>query len=181
MKILIAYSTTEGQTEKIVNTVAEQISKLDHEVELFDVSALQGDLNPDSFDQIIVAGSVHDKRHNEAVDIFILTHLRELQTKPTIFISVSLAAAFEDGQADAQNYVDNLIEKTGWQPKQTLSIAGAIRHGEYGYYKEQILKYFVLRNRNLENQDRDHEFTDWDLLNQAIADFIGIESKKPDV
>ncbi len=171
MTFLIAYGTTEGQTQKIVKTIANQIRELGHEVKLFDTSNLQGDMQPEAFDKIIIAGSVHEKCHQEALELFAMANHRQLQVKPTIFISVSLAAAFEDGLAEAQGYVDGFIEKTGWRPGQNLLVAGALRHGEYGYFKEQILKFFVLKNRKLKNPQLDHEFTDWNLLKNAVADF----------
>ena len=98
MKVLIAYGTTEGQTRKIAEAVAAQISELGHDFELFDTSGLKGDLHPESFDKIIIAGSVHEQQHQEAVEIFVAVNLKKLQTKPTIFLSVSLAAYDRPGQ-----------------------------------------------------------------------------------
>jgi menaquinone-dependent protoporphyrinogen oxidase len=172
MKVLIAYGTTEGQTRKIAEAVAAQISELGHDFELFDTSGLKGDLHPESFDKIIIAGSVHEQQHQMAVEIFVAVNLKKLQTKPTMFLSVSLAAAFEDGLADAQGYVDSFFGNVGWRPAQSLLVAGAVRHGEYGYYKEQILKHVVLEDRNLDDPESDHEFTDWKLLAKAIVEFI---------
>ena len=178
MNVLIAYGTTEGQTRKIVKAIAEQISELGHEVELLDTYARQVNLHPEPFDRIIVAGSVHDERHQKAVEIFVMANLAVLQLKTTMFISVSLAAAFENGLADAQGYVDSFIENMGWQPKQVLLVAGAVRHGKYGYYKDQILEHIVLKNRNLENPEIDHEFTDWSVLARAIDGFVGVQAEK---
>lgn len=172
MKVLIAYGTTEGQTRKIAEAVAAQISELGHDFELFDTSGLKGDLHPESFDKIIIAGSVHEQQHQKAVEIFVAVNLKKLQTKPTMFLSVSLAAAFEDGLADAQGYVDSFFGNVGWRPAQSLLVAGAVRHGEYGYYKEQILNHVVLEHRNLDDPESDHEFTDWKLLAKAIIEFI---------
>ena len=174
MKVLIAYGTTEGQTRKIVKTIAQQINARGHEVELLDTSARQIGLHPESFDKIIVAGSVHDQRHQEGVEIFALANITKLQSKPTMFLSVSLAAAFEEGLADAQGYVDSFIEKFGWHPEKTMLVAGAMRHGRFGYYKDQILEHVVLKNRILEDPKGDHEFTDWNFLAKAVDEFIGV-------
>ncbi len=172
MKILIAYGTTEGQTRKIVEAVAEQIGALGHAIELFDTSGLPAGLHPESFDKIIIAASVHEERHQDAVEIFVMANIEKLQAKQTLFLSVSLAAAFEGQSADAQGYVDRFVEAVGWRPTRSLLVAGALRHGEYGYYKEQILKHVVLEDRNLEDPESDHEFTDWESLAKAIAEFV---------
>jgi menaquinone-dependent protoporphyrinogen oxidase len=172
MRVLIAYGTTEGQTRKIAKAVAAQIGALDHDVELFDTSGLLGELRPESFDRIIVAGSVHEQQHQETLEIFVIANLKKLQAKPTLFISVSLAAAFDNGLSDAQGYVESFVKDVGWQPGQTLLVAGAVRHGEYGYYREQILEHVVLEGRDLDDPQKDHEFTDWKSLAEAIGVFV---------
>ena len=140
---------------------------------MFDTSGYLGDLQPGSFDKIIVAGSVHENRHQEDTEFFVVANLGPLQSRDTLFISVSLAAAFDDGALDAQSYVDEFIEKTGWRPDQSLKVAGAVRHGEYGYYKEQVLKHHVLGERPIEDPQSDHEFTDWKSLAKSIDGFVG--------
>lgn len=38
MKVLIAYATTEGQTRKISQAIADQVVELGHQVELLDTA-----------------------------------------------------------------------------------------------------------------------------------------------
>lgn len=173
MKVLVAYGTTEGQTRKISQAVAAQLRALDHEVEVFDTTGLLGELDPEAFDAIIVAGSVHEQRHQESVVVFVTANREKLESKPTMFISVSLAAAFEEGMSDAQAYADSFFDSVGWRPTQSLLVAGAVKHGEYGYYTEQILQHIVLKDRKLEHPEQDHEFTDWEFLANAIEEFVG--------
>ena len=172
MKVLIAYGTTEGQTGKIAGTIAGQIQDLGHEAVLFDTSNPQSDLRADSFDRIIVAGSVHEERHQESVEVFVLAHRDALQAKPTLFLSVSLAAAFEDKAADARRYVDMFLERVDWRPTTTELVAGAVRHAEYDYYREQILAHVVLEGRDLDDPESDQEFTDWGALAKAVEAFL---------
>lgn len=174
MKVLIAYGSTEGQTKKIVKAVAKQIRGLGHEVAMFDTSGLMGDLRPAAFERIIIAGSVHVERHQETMELFVRSHLEELHSKPALFISVSLAAAFDDGMVDAKGYVDGFAKKTGWAPKTALLVAGAVRHGEYGYYEEHIFEHVVIKDRSLDDPSKDHEFTDWDVLAKDVNGFIAV-------
>ncbi len=172
MRILIAYGTTEGQTRKIVETVGMQISGLGHNVEVFDTSGLLDGLRLETFDRIIVAGSVHEGLHQESVELFALGNLSKLQTMRTMFISVSLAAAFESSLADARGYVDNFVREVGWNPGKVLLVAGAVRHGEYDYYQEQILEHVVLDDRDVDDPKSDHEFTDWQALAKGVEAFV---------
>ena len=95
-----------------------------------------------------------------------------LSTKPTLFLSVSLAAAFEDKAADAQRYVDMFLERVNWRPATVLLVAGAVRRAEYDYYREQILAHVVLEGRDLDDPESDQEFTDWDALAKAVDTFM---------
>ncbi len=172
MRVFIAYATTEGQTGKIAKVIAEQVRGMGHEVKVFDTAGLLGEDRPEAFDKVIVAGSVHEKRHQESVEIFAIANRRKIADKPTMFISVSLAAAFENGLKEAQSYVDSFLEETNWSPGQTLLVAGAVRHGEYGYYREQFMQHVVLEDSGLSDPDADHELTDWDALAKDIESFI---------
>ena len=64
------------------------------------------------------------------------------------------------------------LNNTDWQPGQHLLVAGALRYGEYGYYKETILKQQVLRDRAMQNPGEDQEFTDWDSLGREVDAFL---------
>ena len=93
MNILIAYGSSEGQTRKIVETITARLHGLRHIAELFDTASSPVHLRMDAYDKIIVAASVHQERHQESVEIFVITKLTKVH-KPTLFISVSLSAAF---------------------------------------------------------------------------------------
>lgn len=172
MKVLIAYGTTEGQTRKVAKAVADEVGKSGHSADLFHTADLPGDWRLDSFDKIVLAGSVHEERHQESLQNFVVANREVLDTKPTLFLSVCLAAAFDDGEAEAKSYIENFIADTGWRPARHLSVAGAVRHGEYGFYNEQILKHVVLEKRDLDDPEIDHEFTDWAALAKTVRKFI---------
>ncbi len=172
MKILIVYATTEGHTQIIAERVAAQIRKSGHDAELHDAARRPGDLDIGAFDKVIVAGSVHQRRHQRPLEIFVLSNQPQLQAKPTLFLSVSLSAAFADGMADAQGYVDEFFAYTGWQATQTLLVAGALRYDEYDFFMEQIVEHVVLKDRDVKGVKGNHEFTDWQALARSVAAFL---------
>lgn len=172
MRILVAFGTSEGQTRKIAEMVAARVRDLGHNIHLFDTADSPAGLHVASFDKVVVAGSVHQKRHQESVEDFVAANLPELQTRPTLFLSVSLSAAFPEGLADAQSYVDGFLAETGWKPAQSLLIAGALRYTEYDYFQEQIIEHVVLKGRKVKGLKWDFEFTDWDVLSRVIDSFV---------
>jgi menaquinone-dependent protoporphyrinogen oxidase len=172
MRILVAYGTSEGQTRKIAEAVAGRVRDLGHEAYLFDTAGNPMDLHVETYEKIIVAGSVHQRRHQESVEVFVTAKLAELQKKPALFLSVSLSAAFAEGMTEARSYVDAFLTTTGWKPAQALLVAGALQYAEYDYFKEQVIEHVVLKGRKVEGSKGDCEFTDWISLTRAIDAFV---------
>lgn len=172
MKVLVVYGTAEGQTRKIAQWIAERIASRGYESQLHDAEAPLRDLNVAAFDAIIAAAPVHQQAHPQAVRGFVRAHLDTLSTKPSAFVSVSLSAAFKDGLSEADSYVDQFLEETGWRPTKYHLAAGAIRCDEYDFFKDQIVRHIVLRDRAPAKFEGDQEFTDWSALGSFVDDFV---------
>lgn len=172
MRILIAFGTSEGQTRKIAETVAARVHGLGHVAHVFDTAGSPAGLDVESYDKIVVAGSVHQKRHQDFVEDFVTAKLPGLQNKPALFLSVSLSAAFSEGIAEAQCYVDAFLADTGWKTAQSLLVAGALRYTEYDYFQEQVIEHIVLKGHKVEAPKVDLEFTDWVSLLRVIDTFV---------
>ena len=172
MNVLIAYATTEGQTRKIATAIADQTRRLGHDVRLIDTAREHSDLHLDGFDAIIIAASVHQDKHQDDIEDFVAASKSVLAKKPTMFISVSLAAAFEESRENAERYIAGFVESSGWRPGKTLAVAGALRSDEYDYYHQQILEHVVLKDRKIDHPEQDQEFTDWKELASAVEAFL---------
>lgn len=172
MNILIAYATTEGQNRKIAEFVAKHIRGQNNRTVLFDTSSMLQDVDVDDFGKVIVAASVHQRKHQECMEIFVTAKQKKLEAKPSMFFSVSLAAAFNDTMKEARRYTNDFTEALNWQPTKTLCVAGAVRHEEYGFYREQILEHVVLDGTHLDDFTEDQEFTDWHALANAVDEFL---------
>ena len=167
MNILIVFGTTEGQTRKIAAWTATHMRERGHKVDLQDSAELASDLKLGPFDAFVIAASVHQEHHQEVVTNFAFAHHELLNAKPSALTSVSLSAALGHQTAEAQKYVDRFVSVTGWQPRLTLLLGGALRFTKYDYFQEQFVKFVVLKQSNQLGTERDHEFTDW----HALADF----------
>jgi menaquinone-dependent protoporphyrinogen oxidase len=172
MKVLIAYATIEGQTRKIAEKIADQICELGHVAELVEINREFHNIDVADFKAVVVAASVHQRAHQDAIEDFVVACRVALSAKPTMFLSVSLSAAFDEGRREAQGYVAEFIEETGWTPSVSLPVAGALRNEEYDYFQQQILEHIVLKNGKVDHPERDHEFTDWKALADAVAAFL---------
>ena len=172
MRVLIVYGTTEGQTRKIAERIAERVRELGYEAQLQDSSAISDNLQIDEFATIIVVASVHQHVHQEAVTAYAMAHRDQLNAKFTGFVSVSLSAALERDHLQAQTYVDRFVAETGWRPNRTLVMPGALRNTSYDYFKQQIVKYIVMKGSGPVDTEHDYEFTDWEALSKFVDSFV---------
>src|SRR6476620_6409364 len=112
-KILIPYGTTEGQTAKIAEVMADVIRGRGGDVEVVDVGDVPKPI-ADGYDGVIVGASIHMGRHDRRVVEFVQQNRDLLDRLPSAFFSVSLAA---HGDAEeAEGYVEQFEEQTGWRP-----------------------------------------------------------------
>lgn len=175
MNCLVFYGTAEGHTQKIARSIAERLEGGGHAVRLQDASKSVADL--DNLDAFLAAAPVHQQRHPDAVIDFLKLHAGRLNGMPSALVSVSLSAAFEGGRAEAQMYVDRLLERTAWKPTAVHLAAGALRYEKYDYFQEQIIRHIVLKDRAPERIEGDQDFTDWSELARFADEFMATSSR----
>ena len=74
-----AISSTRGQTRKIAEWTATHIRERGHEAEQRDSAVLESDLDPETYDAFIIAASVHQEYHQEAIKNFVIAHREVLE------------------------------------------------------------------------------------------------------
>jgi menaquinone-dependent protoporphyrinogen oxidase len=172
-KLLVAYATVEGQTRKIARFVADQLTRRRNDVTLLD---LADDATPQvaSFDAVIVAASVHARKHNAPAAAFAQANAATLNGLPSAFISVSLHAVYGDAEDEEETraYVDAFVKETGWTPRAVHHAAGAFRFAEYDFFKRFAARA-VAKDRGIApSKDGDLEFTDWAALTAFVDGFL---------
>jgi len=173
MNVLIAYATTEGQTQKIAKFIGGVLSAGGHQVRLHNVSDPYGGLSLSDYDKMIVAGSVHSGAHQSDLQLFVFAHRDRLGRLPGMLVSVSLAAAFTDTAEEAKKYVDTFLEAAQWKPTQIVMVAGAVKPGIYDWFQQSALRDGDLASHLTEDLQSTKEFTDWDDLTRKITAFAG--------
>ncbi|WP_299723368.1 flavodoxin domain-containing protein [uncultured Tateyamaria sp.] len=172
MTTLIAFGTVEGQTRKVAEFVEKHVRAAGEEIILFDTSEPIEKPTFDGIGRVILAAPVHERRHPKPFEAFVAASREELASKSTLFLSISLKAAFPEGQQEAQDFADEMKLRTGLTPKMELLVAGAIHSDSYDYYASQVLRQVVLAGHEFDPSVRDHEFTDWEEVGSCIADFL---------
>ncbi len=173
MNILIVYATTEGQTRKISRFAEDRLGEAGHSVTL--AAAEEAiDISPTAFDASILAGSVHTGKFQIPLLLYAARHSTALNAMPTLFISVSLAAAGKDEAelADLDRIVSDLSQSTGWEPGQVAQVAGAFRFEEYDFFKYWAMRWIERQKDPEIKPGTDREYTDWEALAETVDTWV---------
>ncbi|KRS17189.1 flavodoxin domain-containing protein [Roseovarius indicus] len=173
MKVLVAYASSEGQTRRIARHVADRLADQGHAVELLQAEdGTETDLA--RFDRVIVAASIHIGHYQKSLGRFIAEQAGALAGKPSLFLSVSLAAAgheAEDWRSLAQILAD--FEKaTGWTPGHAEQIAGAYRPSQYDVVTRFVMRRILARKDPEADLEADKDYTDWPALDTLVDSWL---------
>lgn len=171
--ILIAYTTREGQTEKIARRIAATLREAAHTVELLDTDRPSPGLDVSRFDGVIVGAPLHGHGYPHSVARFVRAQGERLARVPSAFFSVGLAVASRtvDGRAQTRPIVDAFLSQTAWQPAQVELIAGALPYSKYNMIIRFVMKRIAAKAGGDTDTSRDYEYTDWNAVDRFARDF----------
>ncbi|UWQ22639.1 flavodoxin domain-containing protein [Jannaschia sp. W003] len=172
MSVLIAFATVEGQTGKIARFAEEVVQGEGRAVRRVDLGGRPGPMDFAGVDRVILAGSVHERRHPKSFEVFLCANRAALAERRTMLLSVSLSAAFPEGIEDAEAYAEEMCSRTGLRPDARMLVPGAVRNSRYDFYARQIVRFVVLRDRGFDPGVGEWEFTDWDALGDGLRRFL---------
>jgi menaquinone-dependent protoporphyrinogen oxidase len=176
MKLLILYGTTEGQTRKIAHFVEDVAQERECIVTLCD--SANELFNPNGFDAVIIASSIHMGKYQAAVAEFAKKYATQLNKMPSAFLSVSLTAVSDDKKSWEELYeiTDHFLKHCDWKPTQTLQVAGALKYMEYDFLKKMVMRLIAQKAGGSADTKRDHEYTQWDEIQTFVKDFTNLKA-----
>jgi menaquinone-dependent protoporphyrinogen oxidase len=170
-KIYLSYSTTEGQTAKIAEYIADVIRAHGHDVDAVDIKDA-GDSVPAGYDGVIVGASIHLGKHDKHASDYVRRNRAVLEQLPSAFFSVSLAA--HGDTHEAEGYVEQFEKETGWRPDRIGVFGGALLYTQYGFLKRRLMKKIAGDKPGDLGTDtsRDYVYTEWDGVKRFAEDFL---------
>jgi menaquinone-dependent protoporphyrinogen oxidase len=158
MTIQILYSSAEGQARRIAERMEDELHERGYRVQCENVADAVMRTKPHA---VLLVASIHVGRHAAPARDFIRANLALFNSIPSGFISVSLSANEAD-RTRAQGYVTDFLAETGWRPRVTATVAGALRYTRLNFIKKMIIRRIASENGLPTDTTRDHEFTNWD-------------------
>ena len=181
MNILIVYGTTEGQTRKISEFVADRIREhARHNVTLLDATSNDArDMKLRGYDAVIVAASLHAGLYQAAIEDFVRSRHETLNGIRTMFLSVSLSAASRDPDdlKGLEGCLQRFLTATTWRPGEVHHVIGAFRYTQYDFFKRWGMKLIAYQKGVSTDSSRDLEMTDWAEVASIADAFVSVVAK----
>lgn len=169
--ILIVYSSHDGQTLKICQTLQDIIQSTGQHVTLISVEAT-GQFDIDSFDKIIVGASIRYGKHSPKIIAFIQNNQAFLDSRPNAFFSVNVVARKpEKNRPETNPYLQKFLKRIDWQPKHLAVFAGKIDYPSYTFLDRFMIRLIMWMTHGPTDPNATIEFTDWEQVG-AFAQHI---------
>ena len=160
MKILILYSSTDGQT-KIISQKIREILSFNNEVK---VCSIQNYFNSslDSFDKIVIGASIRYGKHKAELYKFININKQILDKKKNAFFSINVVARkLEKNTAETNPYVKKFLKISKWKPNKIQVFAGKLDYPKYNFFDKHIIRLIMYLTKGPTDISKTYEFTDW--------------------
>lgn len=168
--ILLIYSTTDGHTIKITQSMKATMEQQGHKATLVPVEEANA-ATLESVDKIVIGASIRYGKHQKVVANFITTHKDMLDKKPSAFYTVNLVARKpEKCQPDTNPYIIKFLTELDWQPNLKGVFAGRLNYKKYGFLDRNMIRFIMWMTKGPTDPSTDQVFTDWDSVEQfALA------------
>lgn len=171
--VALAYASRDGQTRRIAERIAATLGIRGFTVDEFDVMAgVPTSVDLARYDAAVVASSIRMGKHASPMLRFVRDHREALVRVPNLFLPVSLSAhgvvdpaASEERRDRAAAAVEKsnaqFMRDTGWTPRATHPVAGALLYRQYGFPVRWMMRFISAMVGATTDTSRDHEYTDW--------------------
>jgi len=175
----VFFATSEGQTRLIAERFASILRRDGLESATYDVADLtRASVDWTAVRGAIVGASIHAGKHQRAAKEFVAAHATALNDRPSLFFSVSLAAASQHREeaAKAQEIANAFPAEHGWKPQAVISLAGRLAYSQYNFIIRLLMKRIARKEGAPTDTSRDYEFTNWSRV-EALAHEFGAKAK----
>ena len=163
MEDLIIYSSTDGQTKKICETIKYHLA-LNEKIKIISLNEVNK-VNLEKVEKIIIGASIRYGRHNKRVQNFVIKNKNILKSKKTAFFSVNVVARKEEKSTPETNpYVKKFLAKTNWKPNKVAVFGGKVDYPNYNFINRNVIRFIMMITNGPTNTENSYEFTNWEMV-----------------
>lgn len=179
-EVPVFYATTEGQTRRIAERIAEQIRK--HGLDSRAIAIISEEASHIDWNRVrgaALGASLHLQKHQAEAVAFARVHHAALTAIPSLFFSVSLSAGSRrrDSVEAARAIAERFAADTGWQPSRIACVAGRLAYRQYNWLVRMVMRRIALKEGGSGDTSRDHDYTDW-LQVEHLADELAASVRR---
>jgi menaquinone-dependent protoporphyrinogen oxidase len=175
-RVLLAYDTYDGQTEKIANVMARDIRSAGLELDLMNVkTASATERTVDSiYNAVILGGPIHFGHHPKEFTEFVKRNYGVFEKIPVAFFSVSMAAGSSSSNDinGANEWLKKFLDETGLKPTQSQLFGGAVDYNKYNCVLKLFMKFIVWTHEGSWPSDTPVELTNWEDVTKFAHTFL---------
>ncbi|WP_432464122.1 menaquinone-dependent protoporphyrinogen IX dehydrogenase [Agarivorans sp. QJM3NY_33] len=178
MKLLVLYSSCEGQTLKIAQHIVAQQAEPDVQVDY--VSLDQRTSWPDlsQYTKVLIGASIRYGKFRPQLFEYLATYQKSLATMPVAFFGVCLTARKpEKSRPETSVYMQKLNHNAAWMPNLQAIFAGALLYSRYNWWQTLIIQLIMKITGGSTDTSQDIELTDWAKVNQFSILFGKLSNK----
>lgn len=169
-KTALLYSTIDGQTLKICNSLIEIFKKNNQHIELFNLDEFTGEVT--DYDKFIIGSSIRYGVHHEKIIAFINTNKPKLDTIKTAFFSVNLVARKPEKNEPTTNpYVVKFFKSITWKPTIITVFAGMLDYKKYKPFDRIMIQFIMWITNGPTDKNTKIEYTDWKKVSNFGEEF----------
>ena len=177
MKILILYSSTDGQTIKICSYLSNKLQQ-NHLVEMTKINNNKK-INFANYDFIIIGASIRYGSYRKTFLKFINEKYFELQKSTTAFFSVNIVARKKEKNSINTNpYIKKFYKLSKWKPNIIEVFAGKLDYSKYNFFNKNIIRFIMFITRGPTRTNEVIEFTDWNKVEKFAQVIDNFQLKK---
>lgn len=172
-RILVLYASYDGQTGRIAERIRDVAARAGHRVTLrrFEGIADAGEIL--DHDAVMVGAAIRYGHHDHGIEKALRSNVAALAQRPNAFFSVCLSAGGPGHKPEAaRRYIEDFVRRTGWEPRETASFAGALVYSKYGPFIKFMMKLIVGYSGGETDATRDYEYTDWVEVERFAKRFV---------
>jgi menaquinone-dependent protoporphyrinogen oxidase len=169
----VFFATSEGQTKHIAERLASLLHGYGFDSRAVDVAGADAaSIDWTGVRAALVGASLHVGRHQKAADRFVRANWIALNSVPSAFFSVSLAAASKNQEEidAAWKLAREFPEARGWRPVIVASLAGRLAYLQYNFLVRFVVRQISKKEGGPTDTSRNHELTDWAQVEKLAHD-----------
>ena len=171
MKILMLYSSREGQTKKIIQFIANKLVGSQYEIQDLQHYTAE-DLS--TYDKVLIGASIRYGRLSPQLYSFIAANQSYLQQNKCAFFCVNLTARKEQQGKDTPEgsvYIQTFLKKSPWKPSLIGVFAGALYYPRYGLFDKMMIRFIMSLTGGETDTTKEVEYTNWQKVTNFANQF----------